>query len=163
MSMNIIELIKSRRNIKAFKPDPIDEEALMGWLEAASFAPNHRCNEPWELLRIGPETRAKLKHKSDFWGAPVVIALVSKPGATGIERDENVMAAACFAQNFQLAAHEAGVGTFWSSIGGLPHNRELLGVAEGYEVIGVFGIGYPAEVPIAKPRMPISAKTKVLP
>ncbi len=163
MSMSTMDLIKSRRNIKAFKPDPIDEGALMSWLEAASFAPNHRGNEPWELLRIGPETRAKLKHKSDFWGAPVVLALLSKPGATGIERDENVMAAACFAQNFQLAAHAAGVGTFWSSIGGLPHNRELLGVSEGYEVIGVFGIGYPAEVPAAKPRTPIGEKIQTLP
>ena len=161
--MSTIDLIKSRRNIKAFKPDPIDESALMSWLEAASYAPNHRFNEPWELLRVGPETRAKLKHKSDFWGAPVVIALLSKPGATPLERDENVMAAACFAQNLMLAAHEAGVGTFWSSVGSSAQNREVLGVADGYEVIGVFGIGYPAEIPEAKPRTPIAEKIKTLP
>ncbi|MGG6310307.1 nitroreductase family protein [Paenibacillus macerans] len=161
--MTMLEAMTTRRNIKAFKPDPISEQVLLAWLEAASYAPNHRCNEPWEIRRIGPVTRAKLKHKTDFGGAPVVIALLSKPGATPVERDENVMAAACFAQNFLLAAHEAGVGTFWSSLGGLPHNREILGVPENYDVIGVFGIGYPAEVPPVKPRTPISAKITDLP
>ncbi|UQZ36778.1 nitroreductase [Paenibacillus sp. PK3_47] len=156
--MNIIELITTRRSIKQFKPDAVSEELLYSWLEAASYAPNHRMNEPWELLAVGPETRAKLKHKTDFGNAPVVLALLSKSAATPFERDENVIAAACFAQNLLLAAHEAGAGAYWASLGALPHNREILCVPEGYDVIGVFGIGYPAEVPAAKPRTPIRTK-----
>lgn len=115
--MKITELIKTRRSIKQFKQTPIGEEELHSWLEAASYAPNHRMTEPWELLFIGPNTRAKLKHKTDFGNAPVVFAVLSKPAATAFERDENVMAAACFVQNFLLAAHEAGVGTYWASLG----------------------------------------------
>ncbi|AIQ62234.1 nitroreductase A [compost metagenome] len=161
--MSVTDTIKTRRNIKAFKPDPISESELASWLEAASYAPNHRMNEPWELLLVGADTRAALKHKTDFGQAPVVLAVLSKPAPTPFERDENVMAASCFAQNFLLAAHEAGAGTFWSSLGALPHNREILGVPEGYDVIGVFGVGYPAEVPEVKPRTPISAKLTRLP
>jgi nitroreductase len=161
--MTTIDVIKARRNIKMFKPDPINENELISWLEAASYAPNHRLNEPWELLFIGPETRAKLHHKTDFGRAPVVLAVLSKPAPTPFERDENVMAASCFVQNFLLAAHEAGAGAYWSSLGALPHNREILGVPEDYDVIGVFGVGFPAEVPAAKPRTPITSKITYLP
>lgn len=120
-------------------------------------------NEPWELMIIGPETRAKLNHKTDFGGAPVVLAVLSKPAATSFERDENVMAVSCFVQNLMLAAHEAGAGVFWSSMGAQPRGREILGVQEDYDVVGVLGIGYPAEVPDTKPRTPITSKTKRLP
>ncbi|WP_150275369.1 nitroreductase family protein [Paenibacillus tepidiphilus] len=156
--MSVTDLIRSRRNIKSFKPDDIAESELLYWLEAASYAPNHRMTEPWELKLVGPDTRARLNHKTDFGHAPVVLAVLSKKGASAMERDENMMASACYVQNFLLAAHEAGVGAYWASLGALPQNREILGVSEEYDVIGVFGIGYPEEVPAAKPRTPITAK-----
>jgi nitroreductase len=161
--MTVLDAIKTRRNIKLFKPDPISEDALNAWLEAASYAPNHRMTEPWEIRFIGPDTRSRLNHKTDFGHAPVAFAVLSKPGATPLERDENVIAAGCFVQNFLLAAHEAGVGVTWSSLGASPRNREILGVPEGYDVIGIFGVGYPAEVPDVKPRTPIASKISRLP
>ncbi|PWW08651.1 nitroreductase [Paenibacillus cellulosilyticus] len=160
--MTVMDLIKSRRTIKMFKPDPIAEGDLLAWLEAASYAPNHRLNEPWEIRMVGPETRARLRHKTDFGGAPVVLAIVSRPAATPFERDENVMAVSCFSQNLLLAAHEAGAGVYWASLGALPHNRDILGVPQDYDVIGVFGIGYPAEVPAARPRTPIDTRITYL-
>lgn len=160
--MNITKLIKTRRNIKSFKPDPIAESDLMSWLEAASYAPNHRMTEPWELLFVGPETRAKLNHKSDFGGAPALIAITSKPAATPFERDENVMAVSCFIQNFLLAAHDAGVGVLWSSIAASQAKSDILGVPQGHDVVGVLAIGYPAEIPAVKPRTPIASKITYL-
>lgn len=160
--MSVHDLIKSRRTAKMFTSAPIAEGDLLTWLEAASYAPNHRMNEPWELRVVGPETRARLRHKSDFGGAPVVLAVFSKPGATPFERDENVMAVSCFVQNLLLAAHDAGAGVYWSSLGAQPHNREILGAPQDYDVIGVLGIGYPAEVPVARPRTPIADKLAYL-
>lgn len=161
--MSILELMKTRRTIKAFKPDPIDEKEVMFWLESASYAPNHRMTEPWEILFIGPETRKRLNHKTDFGGAPLVLAVISEPAGTPFERDEQVMAATCFVQNFLLAAHEAGAGAKWASLGALPHNKAILGVPVEYDVIGVFGVGYPADIPAAKERTPIASKIKILP
>ncbi|KGE17037.1 nitroreductase family protein [Paenibacillus wynnii] len=160
--MKMIDVIISRRNTKQFKPTPIPEEKLISWLDTASYAPNHRMNEPWELLIIGPDTRAKLKHKTDFGGAPIVLVILSKPAPTSFERDENVMAASCFAQNFLLAAHEEGIGGYWSSLGALPHNRDILGVPKNHDVIGVFGMGYPDEVPTARARTSIMSKITYL-
>ncbi|MCM3724145.1 nitroreductase [Neobacillus cucumis] len=159
----MIEVIRTRRNIKKFKPDEVKEEDLMTWLQAASMAPNHRMTEPWEILFLGKETREKLNHKTNFGNAPVVMAVLSKNGRTHIELTENALATACFIQNFNLAAWADGVGTFWSSIGASERNREILGVPDGYEVIGVLGVGYPEIIPEPKPRKPISEKIKRLP
>lgn len=161
--MGIKEVIQRRRTIKSFKKETINRDDVMSWLEAASYAPNHRMNEPWEILFLGPETRAKLNHKTDLGGAPIALAVLSKPASKQLERDENVMAVSCFIQNFMLLAEEAGAGVFWSSIGAQPQNRELLGAVDGAEVVGVLGVGYPAEIPALKPRTPIADKVTEMP
>ncbi|MEH7308451.1 nitroreductase family protein [Neobacillus drentensis] len=161
--MNTLDAIKTRRNIKKFKPTEIDHHAILSWLEAATMAPNHRMTEPWEIYFIGAETRAKLNHKTNFGNAPIVLMILSKQGAISVETEENAMATACFIQNFNLAAWAEGVGTFWSSIGITPKNREILRVPDGYDIIGVLGVGYPEVIPEPKPRTPIQNKISNLP
>ncbi len=161
--MNIMEIIKTRRTIKKFKPDLIEEKLILKWFEAAAMAPNHRMTEPWEIVHIGSETRQKLNHKTDFGNAPVLFAVLSKKGDTEIIRDENLAATACFIQNFMLAAWSEGVGTFWSSIGITPKNRELLQVSHDYDIVGVLAAGYAEEIREAKPRTEIAKKITKLP
>lgn len=153
----------TRRNVKLFKPDIVDAEQVKTWLQAAAYAPNHRMTEPWEVLWIGPETRAKLNHKADFGGAPIVLAILSAPGRNDLETTENLIAVSCFTQNFCLMAHAAGVGTRWTSIGATPEAREVLGVQPGYTVVTILGVGYPAELPVAKERQDIAHKLTTLP
>ncbi len=162
-SMTILDVIKGRRTIKKFKADPIPEEKILKWFEAASVAPNHRMTEPWEILFAGPATRREINHKTDFGGAPVVFAVVSRKGKSTLETEENKMATACFMQNFMLAAWEEGVGCFWSSVGFSPKNLMILSVGEERELIGVFGMGYPEEIPARKDRKPVSEKITHLP
>ncbi|OLS39892.1 nitroreductase [Bacillus sp. MRMR6] len=162
--MDILSIMKSRRNIKKFKPNVlINVDLVRSWLEAASMAPNHRMTEPWEFHIVGTETREKLNHKSNFGDAPLVIAFLSRHGASNVETEENLAATACLIQNFNLAAWAEGVGTFWSSIGITEKNRKLLNVPDSYHLVGVLGIGYPEVIPDPKPRTPIENKIKTLP
>lgn len=161
--MNIQEIIQSRRNIKKFKPDPVDLNKIRSWLQTAAMAPNHRLTQPWEIYFIGAETRAKLNHKRNFGNAPFVMAVLSRHGATAVETEENAIATACFIQNFNLIAWEEGVGTYWSSVGLTPKSREILGIPDDCDILGVFGIGYPEETPEPKERQPIAEKIKELP
>jgi nitroreductase len=161
--VNVLEAIKTRRNIKQFKPDPLEREKVLQWLQAAACAPNHRMKEPWEILWIGPETRAQIPHKNNFGGAPVLLAILSAPALNPIDRDEHYAAVSCFIQNFLLAAHAEGVGTGWSSAGAGKKVQELLGVQPGYEVVGLLPVGYPADIPAPKERTPIEQKLRDLP
>jgi nitroreductase len=156
--MDINEVIKNRRIIKKFKQDPVDLILLKSWLQLATFAPNHRMTEPWEVLFLGPETRAKINHKTNFGQAPVAIAVLSKHGSSEVEKNENMVAASCFIQNFMLLAWSNGIGTSWSSIGVAQSVRNTLLVADDYEIVGIFGVGYPEEIPLIKKRTPIDNK-----
>lgn len=162
-AVNVLDAILTRRNIKQFRPDPVDMDKVLSWLQAASYAPNHRMEEPWEVRVIGPETRRKIGHRTDFGGAPLVLAMISKPGKTNLHRDEHVAAAACLILNFMLAAHAEGVGTGWSSIGMAKKVRELFQIEEGGEVLGCIPVGYPDVVPEPKERTPMQEKLTYMP
>jgi nitroreductase len=156
--MEIKEIIENRRIIKKFKQDPVDLDLLKSWLQVATWAPNHRMTEPWEVLFLGPDTRAKINHKTNFGQAPIAIAILSKHGSTEVEKNENMVAVSCFIQNFMLLAWSNGVGTSWSSIGVAQSVRKMLHVPDDYEVVGIFGVGYPEELPLVKSRTKIDNK-----
>lgn len=162
--MDVHEAIVGRRQIKQFKSDAIARDTLTSWLEAASYAPNHRMHQPWKILFIGPETRAKLNHKANFGDAPVVLAFLSAPTDNPVDRDENMIAVSCFIQNFTLLAQANGAGTRWTSVGSTANARTLLGVeADGGDIVEVLGVGYPADVPAVKRRAPIEEKIAEMP
>ena len=49
---NFIDLLKSRRSIRAFKSDPIPEEFIQKIIEAARWAPSGGNSQPWEFIVI---------------------------------------------------------------------------------------------------------------
>jgi nitroreductase len=57
----LLELVKSRRSIRKFKPDPIPDEIVDKIIEAARFAPSAGNSQPWEFIVIrDPDTRNKI-------------------------------------------------------------------------------------------------------
>ncbi|WP_067621210.1 nitroreductase family protein [Alicyclobacillus acidiphilus] len=161
--MDVAEAIRTRRHIKLFKPDPVDMDKVQAWLEAASYAPNHRLNEPWEILVVGEQTRQAINHGPNFGNAPLVLAILSKRAEKQVDRDENLIAVSCFIQNFSLLAHAEGVGVRWTSVGWGDPARQALGVDDSYDVVNILGVGYPAEVPQVRERTPITEKIRQLP
>jgi len=161
--MNVHQALVTRRTIKSFQADPVDRARIEEWLQFAAHAPNHRMTEPWEVCFIGPQTRQLLQHKTDFGGAPVLLAILSRPGQTPLARDEHLAATACFIQNFLLAAHADGYGVGWSSLGASARVRDLLGVEQGTEIVALLPVGRPATIPSLKARTPITAKIHDLP
>ena len=57
----LIELMKWRRDVRHFKPDPVDPALLADCLEAFRLAPSVGLSEPWRLISVkSPEKRARL-------------------------------------------------------------------------------------------------------
>jgi 5,6-dimethylbenzimidazole synthase len=58
----IYRLIRSRRDVRQFAPDPIPPEALVRILEAAHHAPSVGFMQPWNFILItSPHLRAQVK------------------------------------------------------------------------------------------------------
>ena len=60
-SEDLLKLIKERRSIRVFKPDPVPDELIQKILEAGRWAPSGANGQPWELVVVrDKEKRDKL-------------------------------------------------------------------------------------------------------
>ena len=48
--MDVIELMKKRKSIRHFKPDPPPQQMVLDCLEAAAWAPNPTSQQPWKFI-----------------------------------------------------------------------------------------------------------------
>jgi len=53
--MELLEAIKTRRSIRAYKPDPIPKEVLTELLDVARWAPSSANTQPWEFYILTGE------------------------------------------------------------------------------------------------------------
>jgi nitroreductase len=181
--MDMLAHIKQRRTVRSFTSEAIPQDIIDAIFEAGMWAPSHANAQPWDFVIIGPAARARLlalfqakadelladpklppprrkgltSLREDFGGAPLLVAVVSRPGTEPLEKAENPLSAAAAVQNMSLAAWEAGIGSVWLSLGAAPPARAILGVAEGATVVAILAMGRPKEVPPAPPREPVAS------
>ena len=58
--MDILDALKKRKSIRAFKPDPVPKEILREILEIAACAPSAMNTQPWEFLVLAGELLEKI-------------------------------------------------------------------------------------------------------
>ncbi|RZN41344.1 MAG: nitroreductase [Methanosarcinales archaeon] len=62
IKMELLEAIKSRRSVRAYKPDPVSEEVLTELLEVARWAPSATNTQPWEFFVLTGNALEDLNH-----------------------------------------------------------------------------------------------------
>ena len=173
MSQNVAALLRGRRTINLFEPEPVGDDVLLEAIEVARWAPNHRLTEPWTFYLISPETKEKLARiaadidaaaKGERVGqaryermmaVPAGFVLTSQIADDELTELENYAACCCAAQNLQLYLWSRGVGTKWTTgaVTRAPAFYELLGIDTDRErVVGYFWYGTPRIVPEQKRR-----------
>jgi nitroreductase len=60
--MELIEAIKTRKSIRAFKPDLIPREVLTELLDVARWAPSDANTQPWEFIVLTGNVLDELNH-----------------------------------------------------------------------------------------------------
>lgn len=60
--MELLEAIKSRKSIRAFKVDPVPKQTLMELLEIATRAPSGVNLQPWEFYIVMGKVLDKVRH-----------------------------------------------------------------------------------------------------
>jgi len=59
--MDIVEAIRERRSIRAFKPDPVPQQTLVEIMELAQRAPSWANTQPWEFAIVCGEKLEEIK------------------------------------------------------------------------------------------------------
>ncbi len=172
----IAAVLRGRRTIDLYEPEPVGTEVLRDAIDVARWAPNHRLTEPWRFYLVGPVTRAAIidlaveldtAAKGERAGAarrarltaiPGFFVLTSRHSEDPLVDREDYAACCCAAQNLMLYLWQRGVGVKWTT-GGVTRNPrfyELLGVEPNLEVVvGFFWYGIPRVVP-EQQRRPVS-------
>lgn len=173
----VVEAIKSRRSIRSYKPEQIDQAQLDTIIDCAINAPSAMNKQSWEvrviqnpdlLKRINDSFVEKAKGKdlkgsasrsqepgfSVFHGSPTLIIV-------GREKNNSTSFVDCglLAQNILLSAESMNIGTCtignMASILNDPDAKEFLkeiNMPDTHEVAFGISIGYKNENPEAKPR-----------
>ena len=58
--MDVLEAIKERKSIRAFKPDPVPKDTLLEILEIAQRAPSGTNTQPWHVYLCAGEVKTAI-------------------------------------------------------------------------------------------------------
>lgn len=153
--MEFMEVIRKRRSIRRYKPDPVPDRILNEILEAARLAPSGGHRQPWHFIVVkDPRTKEKLGISRWAAEAPIVIVGCTDPEVS--PRWHLVDLSIAF-EHIVLAAANFGLGTCWMGKLGFDEIvKEVLDIPKHMKVVAVTPLGYPAERPGTKVRKALS-------
>ena len=163
----VIEMMKTRRSIRKFKPEALPDEIIEQIAEAGTYAATGKnLQSPIIIAVTNKQLRDKIAEMNrkiggwqegfdPFYGAPaMLIVLADKNVPTAVYDGSLVMG------NLMLAAHSLGVGSIWIHRAKEEFESEEgkailadLGITGDYVGIGHCALGYiDGEEPKAAPR-----------
>ena len=152
----LIELLRSRRSIRAFSGQPVEQEKLDLLIEAMLRAPAQQGKPPWEFVvvrdreTIAQLSLAKASGSAFLKEAALVVVVCAHPQIS----DVWVEYASIATLLLHLEAHDLGLGSCWVQVRLREHDEqrsaaeyiaEVLGLDPAIAVEAMVAIGYPAE------------------
>jgi len=173
---DLMSIVKGRRSIRRFQDKPVPETDLQQILEAVQWSPSWANTQCWEIVVVKDrEMKERLNEalsptnpaKKGLPDAPLVLALCGKLKSSGFYKgqattklgDWFMFDLGIATQSLCLAACNLGLGTV--IVGSIDHDKakDVLGVGEGYELVALIPVGYPAKESAAPKRREISEFT----
>ena len=171
--MEVLEAIKTRRSIRKYKNDPVDDKTLETVLEAARWTPSWANTQCWRFIVVrDSDTQNKLADTlsptnpamAAIRNAPIVIVACAELGKSGYKEgivktdkgDWFMFDVALAMQNLVLAAHSLGLATVHVGLFDAEKAANILEVPQGYCVVEMTPLGYPDEIKDPRPRKELS-------
>jgi len=160
--MNLLTAIKSRRSIRRFTTEPIEQEKLDAIFEAARWAPswaNTQCtrfilvSDPAIKERLVDTFSSNNPARKGALEAPLLLVVLAKRNQAGFKNSEPctdkgeywyMFDTALAAHNLTLAAHALGLGTVHVGYFDTARVAEIASVANDEVVVEMIPLGYPA-------------------
>jgi nitroreductase len=162
--MEYSELIAARYSVRAYRPDPVEDEKLKAVLEAARLAPTAANRQPFQLVVMHTAGRekeiGKIYRRPWFVQAPLVIGICAISSLAWVRESDRFNArlidAAIVADHLILAAADLGLGTCLVAAFNVDAARSVMGLPDEAEPVIFTPLGYPADQPGPKTRKLLS-------
>src|SRR5436305_15044854 len=171
--MELDDAIRTRRNHKAYRQEPVERATLDELFELARWAPNHNLTNPWRFRVLGPKARERLKAAAEaietgsgakLDRAPTLVAASVALGGDPVQDREDLLAGGVAAYIVLLAAHDRGLAGYWRTPAVLrdPRGRQALDIGDSEEVLGLLHLGYAIQSQPAPERAPTASVVQYL-
>ncbi len=167
-----VEVIKERRSIRKYEEKDVPEEVLNSLFEVAGWSPSWANTQCWELIAVRDMALKESLKETIFpknpatnaiTQAPVLLALCGKLKSSGFYKDIVttkfgdwfMFDLGLFTQTLCLAARNLGLGTVIVGLFDHDKAKSILKIPEGYELVVLIPIGYPAKISSAPKRREI--------
>ncbi len=171
---DLMTLIRERRSIRKYEDRPVADEILQQVLEAVRWAPSWANTQCWEVVvvrdaKVKEQLQATLPPKGNpalkaMVKAPIVLVLCAKVQVSGYYKEQvttqfgdwMLYDLGIATQNLCLMAHNLGLCTVIVGLFDHQKARKAVQLPEGYEVITMIPLGYPAKSGKAPKRKEIA-------
>lgn len=154
--MDFFDTVRSRRSIRSYTSQPVEESKLKKVLEAARLAPSWKNKQPWIFILVAEEedkqALAQALHeenraKEAVATAPLVIVVCADPQVYEQWEDKQyfLVDAAIAMEHLILAATAVGLGTCWVSWLYEAKVREVLDIPDHIRILSLTPLGYTGE------------------
>ena len=155
--MDAIMALKTRRSVRTYERLPVPREIIEDVIDCGRLAASANNAQPWEFVVVtAAEMRRRLADIAEYGKfiaeAPVCIVVMCRDTKYYLEDGSAAT------QNLLLAAWARGLGSCWVAGDKKPYAGEIckmLGAPEGYRLISMVAVGYPAQTP-HKSKRPVS-------
>lgn len=170
--MELAKCVESRRSVRKFTSEKIDEALIQKLVATASYAPSWKNAQTTRYMVIRDE---KLKgeiaengvmgfaqNQKVIEGAPCLVLVNTIAKRSGYDRDGSPSTtkgshwesfdAGIAAQTFCLAAWDAGLGAVILGIYDEEKIGEMVGLPDGHKISALIAMGFPAEEPTMPKR-----------
>ncbi len=162
---SLMDLIETRRSIRSYKPQEVEEEKLNYVLKAFRKAPSAKNLQPWKLVvvknkKIIKDLAIACNNQTFLEEAPILIVACAKEdeayGTMGGYMNSYPIDIALALEHLILAATEQGLGTCW--IGAFKEQlvKDILKVPENVKVVALTPLGYSAREASIRSRKPLT-------
>lgn len=164
--MELAELIRARRSVRAFESRHIEADKLQCVLDMTNLAPSAGNLQAFEIYQVeGSHPRAALARAADqsfIAQAPVILVFFANTGRSARKygargRELYAVQDATIAVTYaMLAAADQGLSSVWVGAFDPAKVTAAIGAPPDWTPVAILPIGYAAESPAASARRPIT-------
>ncbi len=155
--MDFMDVVRGRRSVRMYRPDPVPQAKLDHVMEAARLAPSWANGQCWTFVVVSdPKVKRRLAETGNEWieHAPLIIAACAEPKKSGSKKDQAyyLVDIGIAMEHLVLAATDQGLATCWVGWFDEQKARSALGVPKDVRVVALAPLGYADETPEPRPR-----------
>jgi nitroreductase len=164
---DLLQLIQTRRSVRAFTAAPVSRVQIEAILEAGRFAPSGKNTQPWRFVVVESagkkQALAELAPQSGMVATAAVTLAVLLDRDAGYNELKDAQGIGAAIENILLAVHALGLGACWMGRARDAAIEGIVGARNSEELMAIIPIGHPAdadETAAEKSRLPLDQLTR---